>query len=96
VIIQAKTARSRTGRGDLVRPVAKAIIQGGMTLRLMGPHSRLKERHEGKRGGEARGPRMKRGEGPHSWSAQPVFNTSCVGVCVWVKACIMNNTGCFS
>jgi hypothetical protein len=35
-----------------VRPVVLAIIQGGMTLRLMSPHSRLKKGHEERREGE--------------------------------------------
>jgi hypothetical protein len=53
VIIHVRFAHSRTRR-VIVRPTANMNIQGGMTFRLTGPHSRLKERHEETRGKERR------------------------------------------
>jgi len=46
-------SRARRGGGG-VRPPANVNIQGGMTFRLVGPHSRPKERHEEKKGKERR------------------------------------------
>ena len=53
---------SRAGRDGRVRLTTN--IQGGMTLRLMGPHSRLKESHEERKGKEngPRGQKLKEGK----------------------------------
>jgi len=50
VIIQMRVAASRARRGDVVWPTAKNV-QG---VHLTGPRSRLKERHEEKKGKERR------------------------------------------
>jgi len=77
VIIQVRIAASRARRRDDVRPTANVnMIRGGLTFRLKGPHSRLNETHEERRGYEkkerARGPEVE-GEKNRSWSTQPVF-----------------------
>jgi hypothetical protein len=48
VIVLARLAVSRAGRGGPVRPATVTTIQGGKTFSLVGPHSRLKESHGGK------------------------------------------------
>lgn len=49
VIIHVRVVASRTRRVVVgVRLPANMNIQGGMTFRLTGPHSRLEERHEAK------------------------------------------------
>jgi hypothetical protein len=53
VIIHMRMVASRARRDD-VKPPANMNIQGGMTIRLMGPRSRLKERHEERKGKERR------------------------------------------
>jgi hypothetical protein len=53
VIIHVRIAASRARR-VIVRSTANMNIQGGMKFRLTGPHSRPKERHEGKRKGKER------------------------------------------
>jgi len=74
---------SRAGRDGRVRPTAN--IQGGMTLRLLGPHSRLKESHEERKGERPEGQKLKEGKRkPHCCSAQPVFTSR---EKVWVYVC---------
>ena len=76
---------SRAGRDGRVRLTTN--IQGGMTLRLMGPHSRLKESHEERKGKEsgAKGPETEGGkEEPHCCTAQPIFTSR---EWVWVYVC---------
>lgn len=60
IIHMMRIAASRARRGHDVRCTAKMNIQGGMTVRLMGLHSRLKERHEGKEGKERKKKRKER------------------------------------
>jgi hypothetical protein len=74
VIIHVRMAVSRTRRGaNALRPMA--AIQGGMTRRLMGPHSRLKERHEERREG-ARGPEVEGGRGTAQLVCSANFHVS--------------------
>ncbi len=101
MIIQVRIAASRARRDDFVRPPAHMNIQARMTFRLMGPHSRLKERHrerkEKERRERAKRPEVEEGKN-RSWSTQPVFTVSLigVGVCRCVRTCIMNSQRCFS
>jgi hypothetical protein len=60
VIEKVLIVSSRAGRDGRVRLTAN--IQGGMTLRLMGPHSRLKERHEERKGEGPKGQKLKEGK----------------------------------
>ena len=58
MVVELVMVSSRARRDDRVRPVGN--IQGGMTLRLMGPHSRPKERHEERKGEGPEGQKLKR------------------------------------
>lgn len=92
IIIHVRIAASRARR-VLVRPTANMNIQGGMKFRLKGPHSRLKERHEGKerkkneRGQKAR--RRKKGTAAGPLARFHVWGIG-VDVCGCVRTCIVN------
>jgi len=89
VIIHVRIVASRARRDDVRRPTTNMNIQGGMTFRLMSPHSRLKERHEGKekekereRARRARGRKKKN----RSWSQLSLFSRPVnKRGCLWVR-----------
>jgi hypothetical protein len=94
VIIHVRMMVASRARRDDVKPTANMNIQGGMTIRMTGLRSRLKERHDEKKGKEKR-ERARRPDVERERTAAGPLNpfsrlVESVDVCGCVRTYILN------